>query len=87
MTGNEMKKEKREKMEELSRKRIKDAVKGVATIINKNESIIQDLEWACQQEEWNEDVVFQLKDAQLLLGQALATLTNWFSDEEGEDDD
>ena len=82
-----MKKKKREKMEDLSRTRIKDAVKGVATIINKNESIIQDLEWACQQEEWNEDVVFQLKDAQLLLGQALATLTNWFSDEEGEDND
>ena len=82
-----MKKKKREKMEDLSRTRIKDAVKGVATIINKNESIIQDLEWACQQEEWNEDVMFQLKDAQLLLGQALATLTNWFSDEEGEDND
>lgn len=82
-----MKKKKGEKMEDLSRTRIKDAVKGVATIINKNESIIQDLEWACQQEEWNEDVVFQLKDAQLLLGQALATLTNWFSDEEGEDND
>lgn len=82
-----MKKKKREKMEDLSRTRIKDAVKGVATIINKNESIIQDLEWACQQEEWNEDVVFQLKDAQLLLGQALATLTNWFGDEEGEDND
>ena len=82
-----MKKKKREKMEDLSRTRIKDAVKGVATIINKNESIIQDLEWDCQQEEWNEDVVFQLKDAQLLLGQALATLTNWFGDEEGEDND
>ena len=69
-------------MKELSRQRIETSVKGIAESINRNEMVIQDLEWACEAEEWNTDVVFQIKEAQMLLGQALATLVNWFDEPE-----
>jgi hypothetical protein len=36
-------------------------------------------------ENWNDNVVDQIKEAQTLLGQALATLVNWFDDEDVDD--
>ena len=68
-------------MNDLSRERVNNSVKRIAKAINLNESVIEDLEWACKIEDWNDDVVYQIKEAQTLLGQSLATLVNWFDDE------
>ena len=73
-------------MKDISKERIDTSVKRIAQIINTNEAVIQDLQWACDAEKWNDDVVFQLKEAQMLLGEALATLVNWFDDAEGEEE-
>ena len=68
-------------MNDLSRERVNNSVKRIAKAVNINESVIEDLEWACKIEDWNDDVVYQIKEAQTLLGQSLATLVNWFDDE------
>lgn len=68
-------------MNDLSRERVNNSVKRIAKAININERVIEDLEWACKIEDWNDDVVYQIKEAQTLLGQCLATLVNWFDDE------
>lgn len=73
-------------MNDISKERIDTSVKRVAQIINTNEAVIQDLQWACDAENWNDDVVCQLKDAQMLLGEALATLVNWFDDADSEEE-
>ena len=46
----------------------------------------QELKWACEAESWNEEVVFQIDDAATKLGFALATLTNWDDEREGDDE-
>ena len=68
-------------MNDLSRERVNNSVKRIAKVINLNERVIEDLEWACKIEDWNDDVVYQIKEAQTILGQALANLVNWFDDE------
>ena len=73
-------------MNDISKERIDTSVKRVAQIINTNEAVIQDLQWACDSEKWNDDVVCQLRDAQMLLGEALATLVNWFDDADSEEE-
>lgn len=73
-------------MNDISKERIDTSVKRVAQIINTNEAVIQDLQWACDAEKWNDDVVCQLKEAQMLLGEALATLVNWFDDADSEEE-
>ena len=72
-------------MNDLSRERVNNSVKRIAKVINLNERVIEDLEWACKIEDWNDDVVYQIKEAQTLLGQSLATLVNWFDDEDVDD--
>lgn len=69
-------------MNDLSRERVNNSVKRIAKAININERVIEDLEWACKIEDWNDDVVYQIKEAQTILGQSLATLVNWFNDED-----
>ena len=71
-------------MNDLSRERVNESVKRLAKAINLNECVIEDLEWACKIEDWNDDVVYQMKEAQTLLGQSLATLVNWFDDEDAD---
>ena len=72
-------------MKDVSRECVNNSVKRIAKAINLNESVIEDLEMACKIEDWNDDVVYQIKEAQTLLGQALATLVNWFDDEDAGD--
>ena len=74
-------------MNDLSRERINNSVKRIAKAVNINERVIEDLEWACKIEDWNDDVVYQIKEAQTLLGQALANRVNWFDDENADADD
>ncbi len=69
-------------MNEISRERVNESVKRIAKVVNINECVIEELGCACEMEEWNDDVVYQLKEAQTLLGQALATLVNWFDNAE-----
>ena len=72
-------------MNDFSRERVNESVKRLAKAINLNECVIEDLECACKIEDWNDDVVHQIKEAQTLLGQALASLVNWFDDEDADD--
>ena len=74
-------------MNDLSRERVNNSVKRIAKAININESVIEDLEWACKIEDWNDDVVYQIKEAQTILGQCLAKLVKWFDDENADADD
>ena len=71
-------------MNDFSRERVNESVKRLAKAINLNESVIEDIGCACKIEDWNDDVVHQIKEAQTLLGQALATLVNWFDDEDAD---
>ena len=71
-------------MKDVSREHINESVKRIAKVINLNESVIEDLECTCRNEDWNDDVVYQIKEAQTLLGQALASLVNWFDDEDAD---
>lgn len=71
-------------MNDFSRERVNESVKRLAKAINLNECVIEDLESACRIEGWNDDVVHQIKEAQTLLGQALATLVNWFDDDDAD---
>lgn len=72
-------------MNDFSRERVNESVKRLAKAINLNECVIEDLECACKIEDWNDDVVHQIKEAQTLLGQVLASLVNWFDDEDADD--
>lgn len=62
---------------ELSNKRIEDAKKNIAKIISSLETTTQEIIWACSDMNWNDDVVFLIKDASLNLGYALAALCQW----------
>lgn len=78
-------------MNDVSKKRIESSTKRLAEAINKIEVVIQDVQWACEAEKWNDDVAYDMKEAQVLLGQSLATLVNWFdepaTDEATEEED
>ena len=43
-------------------------------------SIAKDIKFACELAKWNDDVYFQIEDAAIKLGYALATLTTWNDD-------
>ncbi len=71
-------------MNDFSRERVNESVKRLAKAINLNECVIEEIGYACRNEGWNDDVVYQIKEAQTLLGQSLATLVNWFNDEDAD---
>ena len=73
--------------EKLSKERIENAVHRIAKSLNMLETTKQELEWACQSEDWDSDVVFLVDEAAMKLGFALATLTRWFDPEETFKDD
>ena len=62
---------------ELSNERVQNAKKSLAKCLNMLETTAQELRWACEAEKWNEEVVFQIEEAALKLGFALATLDRW----------
>ena len=72
------------KNEELQRKRIADAKKTIAKSLGRLEQTANELRWACEASDWNDDVAFLVEEANLKLGYALATLETWFDDEEQE---
>ena len=38
------------------------------------------MKWACESMDWNDEVAYQIEDAMLKLGTALATLVRWNDD-------
>lgn len=65
----------------LTNERIERSKKAIAKILNQLETVEQELKWACELADWNPDVAYQVEEAATKLGFALATLTNWFDDE------
>lgn len=72
---------------ELSNKRVENERKRIAKCLNMLEVTIQELRWACEAEQWNEDVVFQIEEAAMKLGFSLATLDRWNDDPEKDEVD
>lgn len=66
----------------LTDERIERSRKEIAKIINRLEYVEQELKWACELADWNPDVAYQVEEAATKLGFALATLTNWFDDDD-----
>ena len=67
---------------ELSNKRIEAAKYRIAKCLNMLETTAQELHYACEAEEWNDDVAIQVEEAAMKLGFALATLYRWNDSEE-----
>ena len=64
-------------MEKLSIERVENAKKRIAKILNMLQVTNQELKWACESQNWNEDVIYDNEDAGLKLGYALASLMTW----------
>ena len=63
---------------ECSRKRL-------ARCLNLLEAVTDELEYVFEQNtDWNSEIKYQIEEAATKLGFSLATLTNWFDDEEPE---
>ena len=63
---------------ECSRKRL-------AKCLNLLEAVTDELEYVFEQNtDWNSEIKYQIEEAATKLGFSLATLTNWFDDEEPE---
>ena len=59
--------------------------KRLANCLNLLEAVTDELEYVFEQNtDWNSDVKYQIEEAAGKLGFSLATLTNWFDDEEPE---
>lgn len=66
----------------LSSERIDNARKRIAKCLNMLETTAQEVRWACESENWNDDVVLQIEEAATKLGYTLATLYRWDDQEE-----
>lgn len=61
----------------LSNERVANARKRIAKCLNMLETTARELRWACEAEQWNDEVVFQIEEAAMKLGFSLATLDRW----------
>lgn len=66
--------------EKLATERVENTKKRVAHALNLLETASQEMKWACESMNWNDEVVYQIEDAMLKLGTALATLVRWNDD-------
>ena len=65
--------------------RIDHSRKRLANCLNLLEAVTDELEYVFEQNrDWNSEIKYQIEEAATKLGFALATLTNWFDDEEPE---
>lgn len=60
--------------------RIESARVKLAKALNEIESLNMDIKNACSMADWNDEVAYQIEDAALKLGYALAALTTWRDD-------
>ena len=59
--------------------------KRLAKCLNLLEVVTDELEYVFEQNrDWNSEIKYQIEEAATKLGFSLATLTNWFDDEESE---
>lgn len=55
----------------------------IAHVINSLESVDMEMDWMFKrQDAWDNGIQLQIQDATRMLGMALATLVNWYDDEE-----
>ena len=66
--------------EKLAAERVENSKKRVAHALNLLEVTSQEMKWACESMGWNDEVAYQIEDAMLKLGIALATLVRWNDD-------
>ena len=66
--------------DKLTYGRIESSRKKLAKVLNQLESLNQDIKFACALANWHNEVCFQIEDAGIKLGYALATLTTWDDD-------
>ena len=66
--------------EKLANERVENTKKRVAHALNLLEAASQEMKWACESMNWNDEVVFQIEEGMLKLGMARATLERWYDD-------
>ena len=72
--------------DQLTKERIEQTRIDIAKVINTLESVSQRMEWVFEcNDEWDNDIQYQIEDATRLLGMSLATLTTWWEGEDEED--
>jgi hypothetical protein len=69
-------------VDERNRERIERARITLAKVLSMLESTDMELGWVFEKTDWNPDVRFQIQEACIKLGFALATLTRWWEDDE-----
>lgn len=68
--------------EDIARERVEDLRSALADSLNSLELKVDLFKYSCGVMKWNDDVAFQVEDAMLKMGLALATLSNWYKDDE-----
>ena len=68
--------------EARAKKRVEDLKQAIADALNGLEWKVDRFNYECENMGWNAEVVIQIEDACKKLGFALATLTNWYKDED-----
>ena len=71
--------------EATARERVEDLRSALADSLNSLELKVELFKYSCGVMKWNDEVAFQVEDAMLKMGMALATLVNWYKDDEPED--
>ena len=55
----------------------------IAHVINRLESVDMEMDWMFKrQDDWDNGIQLQIQDATRMLGMSLATLVNWYDDDE-----
>lgn len=62
-------------------RRIENSAKRISKALNLLEAVVEELDCACRQNDWDAGVVYQIEDAAKNLGFALATLNRWYDDD------
>ena len=68
--------------DDIARERVEDLRSALADSLNSLELKVDLFKYSCGVMKWNDDVAFQVEDAMLKMGLALATLSNWYKDDE-----
>lgn len=66
-----------EEKEHIANERVEDSRKRIAKALGILEYTTQEMKWACNSMDWNDEVVYLMEEAATKLGYALAALTTW----------
>lgn len=79
---------KKEAILRLTKERIENAKRRISKCLNLLEATNDELDWMFEQNpEWDSAIQYQLKDAVVNLGFALATFQNWWEEDEEPQDE